>query len=57
MAIPALRGPNLANDAMNLAGLPVAPPPLSMGWCVECHREQNRTRGLRAPLDCVTCHH
>jgi len=57
MAIPAVRGPNLANDALNLVGLPVAPPRLSMGWCVECHREQNRTRGMNAPLDCTACHH
>jgi mono/diheme cytochrome c family protein len=57
MAIPAVRGPNLANDLKNLVGLPVKPPLLSMGWCVECHREQNRTRGMQAPLECVTCHH
>jgi len=30
--------------------------PLTMGWCVNCHREQN-ARGMHAPLDCVTCHH
>src|SRR5206468_1652324 len=34
-----------------------APPPLTMGWCVECHRVQNATAGRHAPLDCVTCHH
>jgi len=28
-----------------------------MGWCVECHRQQNATRKMQAPLDCVTCHH
>ena len=32
-------------------------PPLSMGWCIDCHREQNASRGLQAPLDCVACHH
>ena len=31
--------------------------PLTMGWCVDCHREQNATAGRHAPLDCVTCHH
>jgi hypothetical protein len=25
--------------------------PLTMGWCVECHR------ATRAPDDCLTCHH
>jgi hypothetical protein len=34
---------------------------LSMGWCVNCHREANE-RGIagkpvRASLDCVTCHY
>jgi hypothetical protein len=24
--------------------------PLTMGWCVDCHRERN------APTDCLTCH-
>ena len=57
MQIPAVRGPNLVNDAKNLVGLPAAPPQLSMGWCVDCHRLQNQTRGTKAPLDCVTCHH
>jgi mono/diheme cytochrome c family protein len=50
-------GPSLANDLMNLIGLKPPPRPLTMGWCVECHREQNAARGARAPLDCVTCHH
>lgn len=57
MEIPAVRGPNWANNLLNLAGMPVAPPKLSMGWCIECHREQNQTRGTKAPMDCVTCHH
>ena len=26
---------------------------LSMGWCVNCHREQTP----QGPLDCSTCHH
>jgi hypothetical protein len=50
-------GPQLVNDLLNVAGFRTAPPPLSMGWCIECHREQNATRGAKAPLDCVTCHH
>jgi mono/diheme cytochrome c family protein len=50
-------GPRLLNDLANLIGLKPAPPPLSMGWCVDCHRRENATRGTQAPLDCVTCHH
>lgn len=34
---------------------------LSMGWCVNCHREANRTgirgRPVHASIDCVTCHY
>lgn len=50
-------GPRIANDLLYLAGFRPAPPPLTMGWCIECHREQNATRGTAAPLDCVACHH
>lgn len=50
-------GPRLANDLANLLGFRPPAPPLSMGWCVDCHREQNASRGTKAPLDCVTCHH
>jgi hypothetical protein len=50
-------GPRLVNDLLNVAGFRTAPPPLTMGWCIDCHREQNATRGAKAPLDCVTCHH
>jgi len=50
-------GPRLVNDLAILVGMRAAPPPLSMGWCVDCHRQQNATRGTRAPLDCVACHH
>jgi mono/diheme cytochrome c family protein len=66
MRIPAIEGPNRLNDLLNLVGLTPAPPPLSMGWCVECHRATNRAHGIdapsvsagtAAPLDCVTCHH
>jgi mono/diheme cytochrome c family protein len=55
--VGAQTGPNLLNDLLNLVGLRPAPPPLSMGWCVECHRRENASRGMRAPLDCVACHH
>ena len=50
-------GPRLTNDLLNLVGLRPPQPPLTMGWCVDCHRQQNATRGTKAPLDCVTCHH
>jgi hypothetical protein len=49
-------GRNLVNDVKRLVGLTPPPPPLTMGWCVDCHRGENR-KGARAPLDCVTCHH
>ncbi len=50
-------GPTLANDLLNLVGFRPAARPLTMGWCVDCHRRENATAGMRAPLDCVTCHH
>jgi hypothetical protein len=50
-------GPRIANDLLNLVGLKPAAPPLSMGWCVDCHRRENATRDRKAPLDCVACHH
>jgi mono/diheme cytochrome c family protein len=55
--VGAQTGPQLANDLMHAAGLRPGPPPLSMGWCIECHRQENAARGTRAPLDCVACHH
>jgi hypothetical protein len=34
---------------------------LSMGWCVDCHRESGRTglggRNVQPSTDCATCHH
>jgi hypothetical protein len=34
--------------------------PLTMGWCVNCHREATRTvvagKKVAAPIDCSTCH-
>ncbi|MBI1847304.1 MAG: c-type cytochrome [Candidatus Rokubacteria bacterium] len=50
-------GRALVDDLLRLAGLHPPQRPLTMGWCVECHRAQNATRGTHAPLDCVTCHH
>jgi hypothetical protein len=50
-------GPRLVNDLLNLTGMRPSAPPLTMGWCIDCHRDQNATRGTKAPLDCVTCHH
>ena len=56
-AAAASAGPQLTDDVLRLAGFRPAPPPLSMGWCLDCHREQNAARGTAAPLDCVACHH
>jgi hypothetical protein len=50
-------GRNLVNDLFNLIGTRPVQPPLSMGWCIDCHREQNATQSTKAPLDCVACHH
>jgi len=55
--VGAATGPTLVNDMLNLAGFRPSPPPLTMGWCVDCHRRENATAGKQAPLDCVTCHH
>jgi mono/diheme cytochrome c family protein len=55
--VGARTGRTLANDLLNLVGLRPSSPPLTMGWCVECHREQNARKGMRAPLDCIACHH
>ena len=49
-------GQRLGNDLLNLIGLRPAPVKLTMGWCVECHRESN-AKGKQAPLDCIACHH
>jgi hypothetical protein len=50
-------GQSLVTDLLNLTGMRPTPPPLTMGWCIDCHRDQNATKGAKAPLDCVTCHH
>lgn len=55
--VGAVTGPRLSHDLLTLVGFRVAPPPLTMGWCVECHRRENATRNTRAPLDCIACHH
>ena len=49
--VTARTGQSLFNDVLNLAGLSLAPPPLTMGWCVECHMQK------QASLECTTCHH
>jgi mono/diheme cytochrome c family protein len=54
--VGAQTGPRIPNDLMNLVGLRPVSPPLSMGWCIDCHRSEN-AKGAAAPLDCVTCHH
>jgi len=55
--VSASTGRNLTNDLINLAGMSPAAPPLTMGWCVDCHRSENDKRGTKAPLDCAACHH
>ena len=55
--VGARTGPRLINDLTRLVGLKPAPPPLTMGWCIECHRLQNATQGRQAPVDCIACHH
>ena len=49
-------GPRITNDLKRLIGLRPPALPLTMGWCVDCHRAEN-AHGAHAPLDCVTCHH
>jgi len=41
------------DDLVRLLGFRPPARALTMGWCVDCHREQNATRGAHAPLDCV----
>lgn len=55
--VAATTGPRIAHDLVSLVGLRGNAPPLTMGWCIDCHREQNRTQQMHAPLECVTCHH
>jgi mono/diheme cytochrome c family protein len=55
--VGARTGPRLLNDLANLVGLHPPAPPLTMGWCIDCHRQQNASRGTQAPLDCIACHH
>jgi mono/diheme cytochrome c family protein len=50
-------GRTLSDDLVRLLGFRPPARPLTMGWCVDCHRAQNATAGKQAPLDCVTCHH
>jgi hypothetical protein len=46
-------GQNIVNDLKNLALLPAAPPKLTMGWCVECHRNVNAkgVQGVQTAAD------
>ena len=55
--VAAATGPHVVHDLVSLIGLRRNAPPLTMGWCIDCHRDQNRTKNMHAPLDCVTCHH
>ena len=55
--VAATTGQSIVHDLLSLVGLRKNSPPLTMGWCIDCHRDQNRTKGMHAPLDCVTCHH
>jgi mono/diheme cytochrome c family protein len=54
--VGAATGQDLVVDLKRLVGLRPAPPALTMGWCIDCHRAEN-AKGAKAPLDCVTCHH
>ena len=47
----------IPNDLLNLVRIRPDARPLTMGWCINCHRKENATRNTKAPLDCVTCHH
>ncbi len=49
--VSAKTGQSIVNDVLNLVGLARTSPPLTMGWCVECHRAK------KATLDCAVCHH
>ncbi len=50
-------GRGIEHDLRSLVGFRAPQRPLTMGWCIDCHREQNLARGMHAPLECVTCHH
>jgi mono/diheme cytochrome c family protein len=47
----------IPDDLLNIVRTRPIVRPLTMGWCIDCHREQNAKNGMKAPLDCVTCHH
>jgi len=49
-------GAFIPNDLANLVRVRPDARPLTMGWCINCHRDEN-AKGKHAPLDCVTCHH
>ena len=48
--VVAVTGQSIVNDLQNLAGIPARPPLLTMGWCVECHRQVN-DKGIAAVQD------
>src|SRR5204863_2825591 len=50
-------GPSRVNDLLNLVALKPPPRPLTMVWCVSCHRRESDPPGVKAPLACVTCAH
>jgi mono/diheme cytochrome c family protein len=50
-------GPAITDDLMRLVGVHPPQRPLTMGWCVDCHRRENETKKTQAPLDCIACHH
>jgi mono/diheme cytochrome c family protein len=50
-------GPWIGNDLLNLVRVRPVNRPFTMGWCIDCHRDQNAKKGTSAPLDCVACHH
>jgi mono/diheme cytochrome c family protein len=50
-------GRALGNDLAHLVGLEPPMRPLTMGWCIDCHRAENAKPNVHAPLDCVACHH
>ncbi len=50
-------GAFIPNDLANLVRIRPDARPLTMGWCINCHRKENATRNTKAPLDCVICHH
>jgi mono/diheme cytochrome c family protein len=55
--VGATTGNTPKHDLLSLIGFRKNAPALTMGWCVDCHRDYNAKQKTKAPLDCVTCHH